>query len=474
MLYGKCQKKANKGCMGNRESSRLSQKAIESNGWIRESLCNRLKDRRIKRPTMILEKYSMGIGDRFAHQGRAQLRALMTAKHAGLEIVPVWNKSHREHTTIGTNPIDVRKEAVAAVKALNWTDPYYIDADHINLTNVDLFMESSNFFTLDVADFTGQPADSDSIKKFVCKHRKLAGTLLIPGIEESFEITAEQITAIAQKYLKAIQEAGRIYRHIEQAKGIGNFVTEVSIDETDQPQTPIEMLFILAAIADENIPAQTIAPKFTGRFNKGVDYVGDVSQFEKEFNEDIAVIKYAIKEFGLPENLKLSIHSGSDKFSIYAAVNKAIRKFDAGLHLKTAGTTWLEELIGLAEAGGDGLDLAKEIYCQALERFDELCTPYSTVIDIDKSKLPDSDEVQKWDGANYAVALRHDQSCANYNLHFRQLLHVAYKIAAEMKNHYLTVLRKEEEYIAPNVTKNIYERHIRSVFGLQTKMTGFP
>ena len=174
---------------------------------------------------MILEKYSMGIGDRFAHQGRAQLRALMTAKHAGLEIVPVWNKSHREHTTIGTNPIDVRKEAVAAVKALNWTDPYYIDADHINLTNVDLFMESSNFFTLDVADFTGQPADSDSIKKFVCKHGKLAGTLLIPGIEESFEITAEQITAITQKYLKAIQEAGRIYRHIEQAKGMGNFVT---------------------------------------------------------------------------------------------------------------------------------------------------------------------------------------------------------------------------------------------------------
>jgi len=111
------------------------------------------------------------------------------------------------------------------------------------------------------------------------------------------------------------------------------------MDETDQPQKPVEMLFILAAIADEGVPARTIAPKFTGRFNKGVDYVGDVSQFAKEFEEDLAVVAFAVKEFGLPEDLKFSIHSGSDKFSIYQPMKKAMKKFNAGLHIKTAGTT---------------------------------------------------------------------------------------------------------------------------------------
>lgn len=107
-----------------------------------------------------------------------------------------------------------------------------------------------------------------------------------------------------------MQEAGKIYRHIEAAKGAGNFITEVSMDETDLPQSPVELLFILAGIADEKIPAQTIAPKFTGRFNKGVDYVGDVGQFAKEFEQDLAVISFAVKQFGMSENLKLSVHSG--------------------------------------------------------------------------------------------------------------------------------------------------------------------
>jgi putative heme-binding domain-containing protein len=125
------------------------------------------------------------------------------------------------------------------------------------------------------------------------------------------------------------------------------------MDETDSPQTPAELLIILAALSDQHVPIQTIAPKFTGRFNKGVDYVGDVAQFEKEFNDDLAVIAHAIKHFGLPETLKLSVHSGSDKFSIYPAIRRALQRSGAGLHVKTAGTNWLEELIGLAEAGGD-------------------------------------------------------------------------------------------------------------------------
>lgn len=413
---------------------------------------------------MLLEKYSIGVGDRFGHQAKAQLQAIINAKQEGIDIVPVWNKSFREHNIIGTSPADVRKEADKAVKVKDFKGSYYIDADHINLSNVDGFIESSNFFTLDVADFTGKPADKNDIEAFVNKHSKFAGNFTIEGIEQEFNITKDQIAEIANKYLFAVKEAGRVYRHIENAKGKDDFITEVSMDETDRPQTPVEMLFILAAIADENIPTQTIAPKFTGRFNKGVDYVGDIVQFEKEFNQDLGVIRYAVKEFGLAENLKLSVHSGSDKFSIYGPINKAIKKFDTGLHLKTAGTTWLEELIGLAQAEGQGLEIAKEVYEKALGKYDELCAPYATVIDIDKDNLPSTTEVEKWDGNTFALALRHDQTCELYNPNFRQLLHVGYKIAAQMEGYFLNAIKKYEKIIANNVTKNILESHIKPIF----------
>ena len=413
---------------------------------------------------MKLEKYSFGIGDRFGRQGKAQLAAIIKAKDNGLNITPVWNKSNREHTIIGTTPKDTRREADEAVKSCGWAGPYFVDADHIGLGNVDTFIESSDFFTLDVADFIGHPAEENDIQGFIEKHKKLIGSVAIPGIDAVLDITEQQVRAIAGKCLLAIKEAGKIYRHIEKAKGTGNFITEVSMDETDEPQTPVEMLFILAAIADEGIPARTIAPKFTGRFNKGVDYVGDVGKFSKEFEADVAVVAFAIKEFGLAEDLKLSVHSGSDKFSIYGPIAKTLKQFDAGLHLKTAGTTWLEELIGLAMAGGDGLALAKEIYAKAVSRIDELCGPYATVIDIDRGKLPDPEIVDHWDEDAFASALRHDQSCKKYDLNFRQLLHVAYKIPAEMGQRYFDALNKYEEIIAQNVTENIYDRHIKPLF----------
>jgi hypothetical protein len=171
-----------------------------------------------------------------------------------------------------------------------------------------------------------------------------------------------------------------------------------------------------------------------------------------------------VREFGLPENLKLSVHSGSDKFSIYGPIREALKKHDAGLHIKTAGTTWLEELIGLAMAGGDGLVIAKEVYGEALHRFGELCGPYESVIDIDSTKLPPMSEVAIWDGERFAAALRHDQSCELYDPNVRQLLHVGYKVAAEMGARYLDALREYEQIVAENVTENIYERHVKPIF----------
>lgn len=413
---------------------------------------------------MKLEKFSMGVGDRFAHQGEAQLSAMFKARELGINVVPVWNKSHREHTTIGTEPGSVRTEADQAVEALGWDQGYYVDADHIGLQNVEFFIDSSDFFTLDVADFIGKKAADAEILSFIDKYKYLTGELELPGLENSLVITEDTIEEVAGKYLMAVKEAANIFRRIEQAKGEGCFVAEVSMDETDLPQTPLEMLFILAAIAEYNIPAQTVAPKFTGRFNKGVDYVGDIEKFAREFEEDVAIIAFAKKEFGLPDNLKLSVHSGSDKFSIYEPIKNVLSKYDAGLHLKTAGTTWLEEIIGLAESGGEGLLMAKNIYAKALMKYDALCAPYASVIDIDKARLPSVETVNIWSGEEFAAALRHDQSCSAYNPDFRQLIHVGYKVAAQMGDEYLNMLEECAHVIAGNVENNILERHIKKIF----------
>jgi len=413
---------------------------------------------------MKLGKYSFGVGDRFAHQGVAQLQAMLQAKAAGVEITPVWNKSWREHSTIHTEPASVRAAADAAVQATGWQGLYRVDADHIGLKNVDHFIDSSDFFTLDVADFTGKAAPAADLDAFVAKREGYLGDLRIPGIHETFQVTADKLRGIAAKYLLAVQEAGKIYRHVADKKGVGNFVTEVSMDETDQPQTPLELFFILAAVADEGIPAQTIAPKFTGRFNKGVDYVGAPAQFAAEFEQDLAVIAYAVAEFKLPAELKLSVHSGSDKFSIYPVIAAALKRTGAGLHLKTAGTTWLEELVGLALAGGEGLDIAREVYAKALARRDELCAPYATVIDIRFDKLPAAAEVASWDGERFAKALRHVEEEPLYNPDFRQLLHVGYKVAAEMGPRYIAALEKFAAIVGSNVTENVYERHIKRIF----------
>lgn len=413
---------------------------------------------------MILGKYSIGIGDRFGRQGKAQLRALMRARDAGVDIVPVWNKSHREHTIVGTKPDAVRAEADAAVHELGWDRPYHVDADHIGLGNVGAFIESSDVFTLDVAEAIGKPAEDDAIQSFVDRYRGFAGKIEVEGIEQPLTISRDQIEHIAHTFLHAVQQAGRIYRHIAAAKGADSFVTEVSMDESDRPQTPGDMLFILAALADEGIPAQTIAPKFTGSFYKGIDYVGDIAAFEREFNADLAMIAYAVSAFDLPPNLKLSVHSGSDKFSLYPVIARALKRFDAGLHLKTAGTTWLEELIGLAADGGEGLAVAKDIYAQAIGRYDELCGPYANVININPDELPSPDSVETWDSAAFVESLRHNPDSADYSPDLRQLLHVAYKIAAEMGERYYAALDRCEQSVAANVTQNLYDRHLKPLF----------
>src|SRR5687767_2273338 len=129
-----------------------------------------------------LEKFSIGVGDRFAHQAKAQLHAFQMMRRDGIEVVPVWNKSHREHGFVGSEPASVLAAAQEAVESLGWKNGWHVDADHIRLDTVDRFIPCSDFFTLDVADAIGRPAGERDLEEFVNRHPELMGSISIPGI----------------------------------------------------------------------------------------------------------------------------------------------------------------------------------------------------------------------------------------------------------------------------------------------------
>ncbi|MDP9337541.1 MAG: tagaturonate epimerase family protein [Acidobacteriota bacterium] len=423
-----------------------------------------IRERRLKMEALQLPKYTIGVGDRFALQGKAQLRACALALESGIEIIPVWNKSNREHLIVGSEPSETRRAADSAVTEMAWPRAYFLDADHIGIQTLDRFIGPCDFFTIDVAHKIGSGAVASDIRQFTERHPELSAETMLKPLGLRFKASRDNLEHVARKYLAAVQEAGKIYRYIADRKGAGKFVPEISMDETDSPQTPLELLIILAAIADEKIPIQTVAPKFTGRFNKGVDYRGDVEGFTREFTADLAVVAHAVRNYNLPANLKLSVHSGSDKFSLYRPIHRAITDAGTGIHLKTAGTTWLAELAGLALAGGEGLEIARDICLQAYEHIDELCAPYASVIEINRGKLPSAEAVKRWSSQEYFAALNHDLSCGAYNSDLRQLLHVSFKIAAKMGERFTGAVKENVELIARGVTENLFERHIRPVF----------
>ncbi|MGA4643270.1 tagaturonate epimerase family protein [Limisphaera sp. 4302-co] len=414
--------------------------------------------------TLQLAKYSVGVGDRFAHEAGAQLAACQKLLRAGREVIPVWNKSHREHQIIGSSPESVRTAAEAAVRAAGWALPWHVDADHVRRDILGPYLSCCDYFTLDVAEAIGQPAPPARVEAFLQKHPELLGRLDLPDLTEPIQTDHATLSRAAGHYLKAVDEAAAAYQTIAAARKPGTFITEVSMDETDHPQSPLELLVILAALADAGVPVQTIAPRFVGRFNKGVDYVGDPEAFERQLLDFLTVLRFARQQYGLPANLKLSVHSGSDKFSLYPILHRTLRRTGEGLHIKTAGTTWLEELLGLIESGGAGLQFAQNLYTEALEHMDELCAPYATVIDIDRRRLPSPDEVHRWSPERFAAALRHDPACPDFNPHLRQLFHVAYKLAARRGAEFLGLLEQAHDIIARLVTNNLYERHLRPVF----------
>ena len=404
------------------------------------------------------------MGDRFGRQGKAQLQSVLDGRAAGIDVAPVWNKSKREHSLIGTEPRSLRAEADAAVGDLGYDGAYFVDADHININTVDEFLDCSDFFTLDVAEELGKPPASEETSRRYSDALRNLGQVSLEGLEAPLVFDADTARRLVNTYGGAVEAARKLFEKIAAKKEADSFAVEVSMDETETPQGPAELLGILCLLALEKVPAQTIAPKFTGRFNKGVDYVGDLDQFRAEFEADLLALRYAVDHLGLPASLKLSVHSGSDKFSLYPIIRELISRHGAGLHMKTAGTTWLEEVIGLAEAGGEGLAFVKQLYADALDQADALMAPYATVLDIDPNALPSAAEAASWTAAQVVAMVAHDQSNPLFNPSLRQFFHVAFKVAAKTGDVFYGLLDTHAEIVSRRVYENLHDKHIVKVY----------
>ncbi len=170
------------------------------------------------------------------------------------------------------------------MKALGFNGEYFVDADHINFNTVDPFLPVSNFFTIDVAEFIGRSAPKQEEEKFLAFFKDYASELKIPGIERKIQVSKTHLRELLNNFLLAAKNAGEVYSYI-QSKIKKEVHIEVSIDEVEHPQSPVGLFFILAALAYYKVPVNTIAPKFTGSFNKGVDYNGDIVRFEKNLKK---------------------------------------------------------------------------------------------------------------------------------------------------------------------------------------------
>jgi hypothetical protein len=283
---------------------------------------------------------SFGFGDRLG---------LATAGHIasvrGTKFAPVFaQQSVRENSRTGRTPQQVMDAAKRAVDAAKWDLPWGADADHLKtLDDIPAFVEAGyTFFTVDPGEYVDNSADTDSLEMLERKvasvnWEELSELYLHDGGHVGSQFDAQSLMRAAAKYGKAIQHAVAMFKRLSQLKD--HFDFEVSIDETDSPTKSIEHFFIAKELTRKDVKFTSLAPRFIGRFEKGVDYIGDLNILDAELAKHAAVTSH----FG---TYKLSLHSGSDKFSVYPLVAK---HWGERIHVKTAGTSYLEALRVLAK-----------------------------------------------------------------------------------------------------------------------------
>ena len=332
---------------------------------------------------------SAGLGDRLGLATPGHVRAL---RASGGAIVPVFaQQSIREMTRTGRSPQEVLDAATWGAFEAGWRDPMGSDADHLKTTDdIDRCLDAGfTGFTIDPGAYVDGTADTAALEDVRASvaglpwdqladtpeglaSRYTGASMDIDGHVVSFD--ERTLWRAAAKYGRAVAHVVVLYRHLLGRVPSRAFDFEVSVDETETPTTPAEHVYVARELARLGVRWESLAPRFVGRFEKGVDYIGDLAAFEAEF-----VVHAAIARRLGP--YKISLHSGSDKFSIYPIVAKHTRGL---VHLKTAGTSYLEALRAVAMAAPA---LFREIYAFAAERYDEDRASYHGSADL--AKAPD-------------------------------------------------------------------------------------
>jgi tagaturonate epimerase len=317
---------------------------------------------------------SFGFGDRLGLATPGHIAAVK-----GTKFVPIFaQQSVRENARTGRTPQQVMDDARRAVEAAGWDAPWGADADHLKtVDDLPPFVEAGyTFFTVDPGAYVDNAADSDPLPVLKDKVRgadmdQLSTRYLRHAGKKPWgEFDEEKLLHAQVKYGRAIQHAVTMYRRLAELKDAFDF--EVSVDETDSPTTPLEHFFIASELVRQGVHFTSLAPRFIGRFEKGVDYIGDLSALDGELARHAAVTAY----FG---TYKLSLHSGSDKFSVYPLIAKY---WGERLHVKTAGTSYLEALrtLAVSEPG-----LFQRIWELGLEHYPADRVSYHVSADVEKA-----------------------------------------------------------------------------------------
>ena len=327
------------------------------------------------RPRLLGLQTSTGFGDRLGLATPGHVRAL---RAVGGGIAPIFaQQSIREMQRTGRTPQEVVDDATWGVFAEGWREGFGADADHLKtFEDVGACVAAGyTFFTFD----PGERVDDQAESADACALRSALDRLPWEELEDSFEdlkwrypewlttercevgLGEETLARAAVKYGRAVAYVASMYRYLEEVMGGRPFELEVSVDETETPTTHAQHAYVAGELSRLGVCFASLAPRFVGRFEKGVDFIGDVEGFERDF-----AVHAALARVGSSNGpYKLSLHSGSDKFSIY---EPAVRQTRGLVHLKTAGTSYLEGLRTVAV-----LDpaLFREIYTFARERYGE-------------------------------------------------------------------------------------------------------
>lgn len=336
---------------------------------------------------------SAGFGDRLGFATPGHIRAMRETPTAVGAIAPIFaQQSVRENARTHRTPQQVLDDATWGVFQTGWRDAWGADADHLKTpADVDAFFDAGfTFFTIDPGDHVDNAAQTDSTETLKAKAAALPWDRLNDSIKDVYRRYLDQVFEFEHivlrfdeiTLLRALVKYGRAIAHTrdmaarldERANG-QPYDLEVSVDETEIPTSAEEHYFISSELKRLGVQWVSMAPRFVGRFEKGVDYQGDLQQFETEYAQHAAIAR----RFGY----RLSLHSGSDKFSIYEI---AARHSQGLVHLKTAGTSYLEALRVVAQTNPV---LFRQIFHLVLDRYETDRASYHVSAQLSKVAIPD-------------------------------------------------------------------------------------